>query len=261
MTRKNSFKYALLVGVSVVGLYLVMSNQPQKTLPDISPELPDPNIAMNRSEGKKIPNLKGKTSRMEAPAADFNSGSTGFLPTKMEDPKLFEAIQKNIKEMSTCLNMKIGPFTEHDEMNLHTLVNVMSPDLGDVVGSKEDWTVTDIKTSAGETRRIFVQVSDERQDHPIRTLKYFIMSLHGQKEIPLSSEQMKNPSDTVIGSLEADGQLIGKSNAQRIYFQNGDDLSVVVRDGRIYGFELAHDQKTFKCTEFDSSGKMNCSCK
>jgi hypothetical protein len=261
MTRKNSFKYALLVGVSVVGLYLIMSSQPQKTLSDISPELPDPSNAVSPSEGKKNPNLKGKTSRMEAPVADFNSGATGFLPTKMEDPKLFESIQKNIKEMSTCLNMKIGPFIEHDEMNLHTLVNVMSPDLGDVVGSKEDWTVTDIKTSGGEIRRIFVQVSDESQGPPVRTLKYFIMNPNGQKEIPLSSEQSKNPTDTVMGSLEADGQLVGKSNAQRIYFQNGDDLSVVVRDGRIYGFELAHDQKTFKCTGFDSAGKMNCSCK
>lgn len=241
--------------------YFYLTKKPVQTAPDRPPDVSSQAGPVDMANAPKATSAKGKTSTMDVPAVNMDSGTAGFLPTKMEDPKLFEFAQKNLKEMSVCLNMKMSAFAENEQMSLQVLENIISPDLGDIVATMEDWSATDIKTGAGEVRRIFIETKESANGEPLRKLKYYSMSSGGQKEIPLSKEQSSNPSDTVIGGLEADGQMIGKSVARKVYFQNGDDLSVVERDGRVYAFELAHDQKTFKCTGFDASASMSCSCK
>ncbi|HWU42086.1 MAG TPA: hypothetical protein VN132_01570, partial [Bdellovibrio sp.] len=110
--------------------------------------------------------------------------------------------------------------------------------------------------------RIFIQNIPVGGAETNRVLKYSTINANGsQTEIPISKEQSQNPTDTLIASLEGDGQITSKSMARKIYFQNGDDMSVVERNGHIYSFELAHDQKLFKCSGVDAASSINCSCK
>ncbi|MDG0817086.1 hypothetical protein [Bdellovibrio svalbardensis] len=256
MTKRNSLILVGVVAVILVLSYCFFGGSKTNHMPqDFPPDLPNPSAN---------PSAQGEAA---APPPEAASGepaidSNGFLPTKMEDPKRFELLQKNIKDMSVCLNMKTGPFTQNDDMNFETLNTIIAPDLGEVVTTTEDWSATDIKTNSGEIRRIFIKNTPNVEMEAIRSLKYYSMQPNGtQKEIPLSKEQMANPSDTLIASLEADGQLVSKSSARKVYYQNGDDLSVVEKNGRIYSFELMHDQKTFKCSGVDSAKTLSCQCK
>lgn len=194
-------------------------------------------------------------------AAAPTVAEASFLPTKMEDPQRFEVLQQNLKQMAVCLNMKVGALDAQAEFNFDYFSNLISEDLGDVVTQSEEWYATDIRTKAGEVRRIFVENATEGGLNPHRKLKYSSLSPGGeQKELPLTPEQMTNPSDALLASLESDGDVVGRSMSRRIFFQNGDDLLLVERNGKIYSFQLPHDGKTFSCTGVDGQA-MKCQCK
>lgn len=193
-------------------------------------------------------------------AASASSGA-GFLPTQMEDPKKFEVYQKSLGELAQCLNLKVGTLDPQTELNFDYFNSVISLDLGDIVAQKEQWSAIDIRMKAGEIRRIFIENSFSGSESP-RSLKYYSLSPGGeQKELPLSKEQMENPSDALIASLESDGEVIARSVSRYIFYQNGDDLLLIERNGMIYSFELPHGGKTFICTGADSSQSMKCQCR
>ncbi|MBV2169278.1 MAG: hypothetical protein KUL82_11290 [Bdellovibrio sp.] len=194
-------------------------------------------------------------------ATGATSSASGFLPTQMEDAGKFEALQKHLKEMGQCLNMVVSPLDSQSEFNFETLNAAISADLGDVVTQSEEWSATDIRTKSGELRRIYIENSPDIAAESQRTLKYYSLQGGTQKELPLSKEQTTNPSEALVASLESDGELVGRSVSRRLYYQNGDDLLLVERNGKIYSLELPHDGKTFRCTGLDSAVTMKCECK
>lgn len=232
--------------------------------PDMAPsQLGEPAVGtespvMSGSSAKKMTKATLPPPDTAAPA----NSAAGFLPTRMEDPKKFESYQKNLKEMAECLNMKVGVLDPQAEINFDYFNSVISADLGDIVAQAEEWSAIDIRTQAGEIRRIYVENSTSGEAEPQRKLKYYSMGSGGeQKELPLSKDQMSSPSDSLIASLEKDGDVIGRSVSRRIFYQNGDDLLLVERNGKIYSFQLPHDGKTFSCLGADSSSTMKCQCK
>lgn len=255
MNKKSALFLAGIAAILLTVSYFYFGGLNNKeAVSNFPPDLPNPNAPASSPAASGVP--------ADSVAAESTSSGNGFLPTKMEDPKRYELLQKNFKEMSICLNMKLGPFTQNDDMNFETLNTLIAPDLGEVVTTTEEWSATDIKTNSGEIHRIFIQNVPNSDHDSVRTLKYYLMTPGGgQKELPLTKEQSINPTETLIASLEGDGQLVSKSNARKVFYQNGDDLSVVERNGRVYSFELAHDQKNFKCSGVDSSQNLSCSCK
>ncbi|WP_374034728.1 hypothetical protein ACES2I_02145 [Bdellovibrio bacteriovorus] len=188
--------------------------------------------------------------------------SAGFLPTEMEDPGKFAAYQQKLKEMAVCLNMQMNTLDPNVEINFDTFNQVINPDLGDIVTQTEEWTATDIRTKGGELRRIYIENAPSIEAGSSRTLKYEAFSADGTaKALPLSKEQMSNPSDALVASLEADGEVVSRSISRRIYYQNGDDLLLVEKNGRIFSFELTHDGATFRCSGADKASSFQCQCR
>lgn len=249
---------AILIVAIIIGLliffYLKPANTPEE--PSVNPE----------SMGTIPPEASARANKATPPppmdTAVPTGTAAGFLPTKMEDPQKFEAYQKHTQAMATCLNMKIQPLDPQAEINFDNFNKAISADLGDVVAQSDEWFTTDIRTPSGEVRRIYVENTNTASGEPTRTLKYSVMEASGvQREIPLAAEQTNNPTDTLIATLESDGSIVGKANSRRIFYQNGDDLLLVERDGKIYSFELPHDGKIFSCTGADSAVTMSCTCK
>ncbi|WII70611.1 hypothetical protein QJS83_09090 [Bdellovibrio sp. 22V] len=188
--------------------------------------------------------------------------TAGFLPTEMEDPAKFEAYKKNLGAMAKCLNMEMAELDPQSEIGFDSLNKAISPDLGDIVAQHVEWTTTDIRTKAGEVRRIYLESRGGVGQEERRFLKYFAYTPSGeQKEISLSQEQMTGPTDALIASLEADGEIFGRAEARRIAYENGDDLLLVEKNGKIFSFDLSHDEKRFFCQGADVAATMNCECK
>lgn len=188
--------------------------------------------------------------------------ANGFLPTKMEDPDRFALIDKNLQAMSKCLNMKMNSLDSQAEFNFQSLNNVINPDFGAIVLQTEEWSATDLRTKSGEVRRIFIETpQNNSNDNPRRQLKYFSISADGQQtELTISEDLKLNPPESLISSLEADGELIGNSVSRRIYYENGDDLLLVERNGKIFSFELSHEGKTYSCSGMDATSTLACQC-
>lgn len=195
------------------------------------------------------------------PAANTGTAGAGFLPTEMADPNLYEAFNNQIGEMAKCMNLEMGRIDKNAEINFDTFNAAISQDLGDVVAQEEDWSTTDIRTPSGEIRRILIQTPPPGEGDGERKLKYMSLSQDGKtKDIPVSQDQSDNPSDTLLASLESDGQVVGTSKANRIFYENGDDLYLSVRNGKVYSFTLNHEGKVFKCKGMDSGSTVSCSC-
>ncbi|AHZ86070.1 hypothetical protein [Bdellovibrio bacteriovorus] len=202
--------------------------------------------------------------KAEPPPVDVSAAppSTGFLPTEMEEPGKFAAYQQKLKEMAVCLNMQMNALDPNVEINFETFNQVINPDLGEVVTQSEEWTATDIRTKNGELRRIYIENGPSIEAESSRTLKYEAFSQDGtSKSLPLSKEQTSNPSDALVASLEADGEVVSRSVSRRIFYSNGDDLLLVEKNGKIFSFELTHDGATFRCSGADKSSTFQCQCR
>ena len=106
-----------------------------------------------------------------------------------------------------------------------------------------------------EIRRLF---ADFRQDRPY--LRYLEVQKDGsQKNIELTPEQMAEPSESLIASLESDGQILGRARERVVSYQYGQKIQVREVDGKIYSFKVTQGNKTFSCNP-DPQKHLNCSC-
>lgn len=223
-----------------------------------TPEVP----AVNPDEIGSLPPLEGAAQEKAAIPPPTTGGDTsGFLPTQMEDPKKFEAIQKAIQDMSSCLGTKLAPLSENAEFSLDAFGEMIAPFMGEPVMSTNEWATTDIQTSSGEIRRIFLEYKTDIMSDVATSLKYYSISPNGeQKEIPLTPEQMNDPSETLVASLESDGTLLGKARSQRAFFQNGGNVLTVERNGQLYSLDIPFNERRFRCEGMDSSATLKCEC-
>lgn len=190
------------------------------------------------------------------------ASAQGFLPTQMEDPALLKFYQNALKEMAVCLNMRVSAVDPQAQINFDYFNSLISEDLGDIVAQEEDWVVADVRSKNGEYRRVYVENHTDANGTVSRKLKYFSITPGGmQSELSLAPEQSANPSEALIASLEADGDVVSRSVSRRIFYQNGDDLVLVEKDGKIYSYSLPHDGRTYICTGADSAATMSCQCK
>lgn len=260
--KKNIFT---IVSIVFVGLVVILYFK-NKASTDASPngtrvaieEMGDPAQGAQVDASGNKPESANQT---EVFPGEPSHEASGFLPTSTENPDAFRKYQTTFREMATCLNMEMNEFSSNQQMSYETFHKVISPDLGDVVTTSTEWTSTDIQMANGEVRRIHVEYGPDVDGPPKRTLKYYSIAKNGaQKEISLSNDQTYNPTDTFIAGLEADGKTVGMSLARKIFYQNGDDLLLVERNGKILSFELPHDGATYTCNNFDSIAKMTCRC-
>nr|BFD61717.1 hypothetical protein BdHM001_03980 [Bdellovibrio sp. HM001] len=254
MNKKSALFLGLIVAIVLIISYCHRQRESGQEEKELAPETLGTS-ASSVSEGKTA--VKAEPPPIEAPAV---TPSAAFLPTEMEDPQKFELYQQKIKEMGTCLNMIVKPLDPGVEVNFETFNQSINADLGDVVTQDEEWVATDLRTKEGELRRLYLERLGDPEGS--RSLQYFSYAADGsRKELPLAKEQKINPSETLLASLEADGEVVGRSVSRRIFYQNGDDLLLVEKNGKIFSFQLTHDGATYSCTGADKSSTFQCQCK
>lgn len=195
------------------------------------------------------------------PPSSAPADGNGFLPTHMEDPQRFEALQKAIQDMSACLGTRIAPLEENQDFTVGAFNDLILPFMGDSVTTTNEWATSDIQTSGGEIRRIYLEYKTDIMSDVATSLKYYSVAPSGeQKEIPLTEEQTNDPNETLIASLEADGELLGKSRSQRAFFQNGGNVVTVERNGKLYSLDIPFSGKRFRCEGMDAAATLKCKC-
>lgn len=188
------------------------------------------------------------------------SEASGFLPTQMENPALFEAWAKNAPAMGECLDVEITPPTAQEDLALNALSRVVRTSFGEVLSTHNKWTVLDYKTKYGEIRRVYVEYSSDRTESLARKVQHFTILTSGKvRDIRLDKELTDNPTDEEIQNLSADGAVLAMAKSSQINFANGDEINYVEKNGKVHSFIAGHLGKYFRCENADSES-MKCSC-
>jgi hypothetical protein len=171
--------------------------------------------------------------------------------------------QKSFQEMGQCFDIPIAGSRESvpGDLTPDTLQSMITPSQGDVVNDTDEWGSADIKMANGDIRRILVQnYTDDPESEAGKKLSYSTVTADGRLiELPLSDEQKRDPSESLVASLETDGQVVSRSRSRRIFYQSGGDLSYTEKDGNVVGYEYSLEGKTFRCANMDSQN-ISCRC-
>lgn len=263
MNKSTRVIVSALIAAVVVGAvyYFKNGNTGAPANSEISANQNDsPDIA-----GEPVQSNSKNSSMPSEPAPPIDTSAAlqdnkNFIPTEMEDPKIFSMWNENLKTMAICLNMKTKALTKDQDVSFENINQAINEDLGEVVAQYEDWTATDIRTPTGEVRRIHLKYNNEVEP-PTRKLTYYTYKNGKEEVLPLTPEQANNPNDTAVASIEGDGRVFGQTISRRIAYINGDDLLLTERNGKVYSYSLHHDGARFTCTGADKSSTFKCSCK
>lgn len=179
--------------------------------------------------------------------------NTESLSTPLVDAVPFE---KRLEDLATCLNLRaIKASEESENLDFFSLNSSLTNKFGGIKDQTDLWASTEIQTPAGIRRRLF---ADFRQDRP--SLRYLEVQKDGtQKNIELTPDQMTEPSESLIASLESDGQIVGRARERLVSYQYGQKIQLREVDGKIYSFKVTQGNKTFSCGP-DASKNLSCGC-
>lgn len=189
--------------------------------------------------------------------------TAGFLPTQMEDGAKFEALQKAFQDAGECLDVGFPALDPQEQVSRDLVVNSLSSSFGQMSATLPEWETTDLRTPEGELRRLHVSyIEDPVTLERVKKLEYISYAGGQERPLPLTPEQEKNPSDSLISSLQADGQLVSSARSQKIYFSTGDTISTVENNGQLDSLVLIRQGISATCSGLaTANAKCVCSAK
>ncbi len=171
-----------------------------------------------------------------------------------------EAFGQSMKQMAACVGLNSSNISgERQDPSFDSLLATVKSDLGDPILRSEDWVTWNMRVG-GEERRIRIETDYSDSDQASRHLLYFKVDKEGQPTlIPLPSEQTKDPSESFIASLQRDGEVYEEEKGERVYFENGQEMVLTEKNGKIDDFEFSNGSKTFRCAGILATAS-SCKC-
>ncbi|MFZ3228812.1 MAG: hypothetical protein WA160_01310 [Pseudobdellovibrio sp.] len=171
-----------------------------------------------------------------------------------------KSFSDHLKQMGTCLGTQSAVIADKSEPTFESLSSSLKTTLGEVVVKMDDWTQQDFKVEDGTVRRIRTEIEYSDSGNPVKRAQFYKINAQGMPEMQaLNPEQATDPSDDFLSSLRGDGQVTLEEKGARVYYQEGEELVLVERSGKIQSFSLTKGDKTFSCTETDAT-TSNCQC-
>ncbi len=258
MKLKNYFQIGIGVGLLVALISGVVWIRGGYSLPTGAPEqaLEGPATDDSNSDETFADSLDSQKENLAEPnprELDKKSEATDLK-------KSSEFFAQALRQLTTCLNINTGNPVDTVEPTFDNILSIVKEDLADPILRSEDWGVWNLRVPGGEERRIRVESNYSDNSQPSRHLLYFKMDAAGNPTlIPLPTEVTKDPSDAFIASLQKDGEVYEEKKGERAYFDAGQELVVIQKNGYIDDFEFANGIKTFRCEGIlTSSPKCQC---
>ena len=140
------------------------------------------------------------------------------------------------------------------------LLQVFNENYGQFVVSLEDWTQADVKLADGTLRRVRVDTTYIDQASPERRISVFGIDQQGYPQpVDLDAEKAQNPDDEYINSFLIGSEPVLNEKSERVYFQNGEELILIERNGRVESMTFTGNGKTATCSGLDVEDS-NCQC-
>ncbi len=184
------------------------------------------------------------------------------LPAQTNDQ--IEVVQKSfsshLKQLGQCLSVPAGVEQDKVDPQFDNLVVSLNPAFGNVLVKMEDWTQWDVQLSDGSMRRIRTETEYLENNVPTKRTQLYKLNAQNMPEMQtLPEDSATNPTDEYLESLRGGGHTVVDEKASRAYYAEGEELVVVERNGKIHSFSMSKGEKTFNCSETDSTNS-SCQC-
>ncbi|MBL7543029.1 MAG: hypothetical protein JNL11_04395 [Bdellovibrionaceae bacterium] len=245
-------RFYLLIIIAAVSLYFVLK-------PDSSSDNADLRITPTNDEVLAVREV-----RKEDPQIAPQSSTTPAVPVTSSAPTLSDQMlaRENMTfmlgKLSECTEIKNSVAENNPEPNLSSILDSVQSELGEPVIRSEDWNATEIQLPDGTRRLIRIETVYE-DDDIVKKVKYFQIADKAMLPLDLTPEQAVNPSETFIASLEKEGEVVVREHSERVFFQNGEEINYVEKNGRIMTSEIIRAGKSLKCGEYGQK-TFRCQC-
>ena len=174
--------------------------------------------------------------------------------------KLQDNFVEALKGIGTCLDIRNSIDSDEQEAKVEFLISSLRSEWGEPTVRTEDWSNTNLTLPNGEERRIRLEIDFDSTDRIVKRLKYYSVD-KDKMPVPLDipPEQIFDPSEEFLASLEKEGQVTLKQKSLRYYFQDGEEIILVERNGVISDLEVNKDGRYYKCKSIDST-QSSCQC-
>lgn len=179
---------------------------------------------------------------------------------KLSEEEIAKNFSQHMKALGVCIGETNTNFEDKIEPRMENVIVALNPILGETVVQYDDWNQWDFKNQEGESYRIRTEMSYEDISNPVRYLQYYKLNEQSMPELQkLDEKDYRNPSESFIDSLKAGAQIETNQKGGRFYFQNGEELVTVEKNGKIETMTLTRNNKTFTCS-FLNSINSKCEC-
>jgi len=164
-----------------------------------------------------------------------------------------------LPQIGRCLGIR-NSLNETAEMSLSALNSSLQNELGPLTENRLDWKNIHLTLPHGEKRRLRLEVEALSEESSGLRLKYYGVDKEDLPvPLPLPPEQSLNPTDTLVASLEGEGQVTLREEAHRGLYPQGSEIFYVERNGALSEFEISHQGKSVKCQDLQTSEAL-CQC-
>ena len=197
-----------------------------------------------------------------APALSTAGTPLGTIDKKTEiSPVVAENFKNHLNKVLECVESgKKTGLVSGVAPSFENLLQVFNENYGQYVVSLEDWTQSDVKLADGTLRRIRVDTTYIDQSSPERRISVFGLDPQGYPQpIDLDAEKAQNPDDEFIKSFLVGSEPVLNEKSERVYFENGEELILIERNGRVESMTFTGNGKTATCSGLDGEDS-NCQC-
>ncbi|MBC7421589.1 MAG: hypothetical protein H7328_12750 [Bdellovibrio sp.] len=223
----------------------------------------DANDAYNGTQAARLDTEKKseeviKKQLVESQALKEKSTVAGSAGEQLEEVQ--KSFSLHIKQLGQCLGVNPSVEVEKTDPTFDNLVVSLQPTLGDVVVKMDDWAQLDVRAPNGDMRRIRTEIEYQDNNNPVKHTQLYKLNEQGMPELQqLTPTQATDASDESLEMLRGDSSTTNEEKGGRVYYAEGEELVLVERNGKVQSFSLTKGEKTFSCTETDTT-TSNCQC-
>ena len=256
MSNKSIFLLGALIVVTA--LFILDKNRTKKTNLDEDAEYSEEST--DRARPKYSNSISSDTSSAQSGSGDSTQVARASAPAQAITPEQMQRFMFHIEQMEKCLRMPKGSVAGLSTAGSTELVEALKPQLGEVVVSLDDWEQFDYVDKTGTKKRVRVDFEYPDGATPNRRLSMFTVNEYGALEIDnLTNDQADNPNVAYIESLKEGVQLTADEKSMRVYFNQGEELVLSVKNGMIDSFSMSRADRAYNCVNMLTENSM-CTC-
>lgn len=253
----NRSLFLIAVAVVVVGLYF-FNHRSQQADSAASEETLE-----EAQEVVKKTNTEASATASQDSTVVVNSGSVNnaAADTSLLSEVVLKKFSQHIVQLEKCLQLtSAGAEVNSLAPTPENLLARFRGTLGEAIVQLDDWSQFDIVDKSGQKKRIRVDYDYPDGVTPNRRLSMYTLNSYGSYEIDnLTNDQSDNPNEAYIESLKEGQRLQQEEKATRIYFSQGEELVLGLKNNRLDSLNISRGANTYNCTNL-SLEVSSCSC-